>query len=146
MTLRITPITLAEANAFVRQHHRHHKPAVGCKFCIAVAMAEVVGVAIVGRPVSRVLDTGWTLEINRLCTDGTRNASSMLARAAWRAARALGYTRLITYTLPQEGGSSMRGAGFYLVGKAGGGSWHTPSRPRVDTAPTQAKLLWEVAA
>lgn len=146
MTLAIVPITFAEANEFVRRHHRHHRPPVGCKFCVAVAAGgSVVGVAQVGRPVSRALDDGWTLEVNRLCTDGHRNACSMLYAAAWRAARALGYRKLITYTLREEGGASLRAAGWKVVAETDGGSWSCPSRPRVDTHPLQAKLRWEAA-
>lgn len=122
---------------------------IGAKFSIAVSDCNhVVGVAIVGRPVSRILDNGWTLEVNRCCSDGTKNACSMLYSAAWRATKALGYKRLITYTLPQEGGASLRGAGWSVVGLRGGGNWNTPSRPRVDTAEHLAgqKILWEVFA
>ena len=105
---------------------------------------KVVGVAIVGRPVARMLDNGWVLEVNRCCTDGTRNACSALYGAAWRAARALGYRRLITYTLPSEGGASLRGAGWRVVGQTTNvNGWSCPSRPRVDTHPLQAKLCWE---
>ena len=146
MRLHIVPISFAEACAYVKAHHRHHKPPIGHKFSIAVAPSipgDVCGVAMVGRPVSRHLDDGWTLEVNRVATDGTRNACSCLYGAAWRAAKALGYRRLITYTLPEEGGASLRGAGWYLVGEAGGGSWSCKSRPRVDTAPMQRKLRWE---
>lgn len=145
----ITPINLSEANAYVSIHHRHHAPVIGAKFSIAVSDCNhVVGVAIVGRPVSRILDNGWTLEVNRCCSDGTKNACSMLYSAAWRATKALGYKRLITYTLPQEGGASLRGAGWSVVGLRGGGNWNTPSRPRVDTAEHLAgqKILWEVFA
>jgi hypothetical protein len=145
--LTVTPIDFAEANAFVAEHHRHHKPMPGCKFCVAVSDKEgkVRGVAMVGRPVARGNDNGWTLEVNRVATDGARNACSMLYGAAWRAARALGYRKLITYTLPEEGGASLRAAGWKLIGERGGGSWSCPSRPRVDTAPLQGKLLWEAA-
>ena len=98
--LELVPITLKEANAFVERYHRHHKPVAGHKFSIAASDGEkIVGVAIVGRPVSRYLDNGLTLEVNRLCTDGTRNACSFLYSAAWRAARNLGYKKLITYIL-----------------------------------------------
>jgi len=147
MSLMVTPINLDEANAFVEHHHRHHKPVPGAKFCVAVSREdEVRGVAIVGRPVSRVLDDGWTLEVNRCCTDGTRNACSMLYATAWKAAKAMGYTSLITYTLESEGGSSLRGAGWRCVGKATtriGQGWNVKSRPRVDTHPLQQKLRWE---
>ncbi|MES2262129.1 MAG: XF1762 family protein [Pseudomonadota bacterium] len=147
--IRVTPISLAEANAFVAQHHRHHQPVPGAKFCIAVsdAAGTVRGVAIVGRPVARGLDDGWTLEVNRCCTDGARNACSMLYGAAWRAARAIGYRRLLTYTLPEEGGASLRAAGWRDLGLRGGGNWNTAARPRIDTAQVLRgqKTLWEAA-
>lgn len=146
MSLAVVPIDMGEANAYIARHHRHHDPVRGCKFCVAVGdFTKIVGVAITSRPVSRHLDNGWTLEVVRCCTDGTRNAASMLYRACWRAARELGYSKLITYTLPEEGGASLRGAGFRLIGERGGGSWSRPSRPRVDTHPMQGKLLWECA-
>jgi hypothetical protein len=145
--LTVTPIGLAEANAFISRHHRHHKPVPGAKFCIAVSDKDGVvrGVAIVGRPVARMSDDGWTLEVNRVCTDGARNACSMLYGAAWRAAKALGFRRLITYTLPEEGGASLRAAGWRLLGLRGGGNWNVRSRPRVDTAEILRgqKSLWE---
>ena len=105
---------------------------------------EINSVVIAGRPVARMLDDGETVEVTRLCTDGTRNACSLLYRAAWRAARALGYRRLVTYTLPEEGGASLRGAGFRLAGEAGGGSWTRRGRPRADDHPLDKKLRWEV--
>lgn len=146
MTLQITPISLREANTFVEEHHRHHGPTVGQKFSIAVSEGEkVVGVAIVGRPVSRSLDDGWTLEVNRCCTDGTRNACSILYAAAWRAAKAMGYRKLVTYTMPTESGASLRGAGWRYVGKSSGGNWNCQTRPRIDTEHQQRKLRWEVA-
>ena len=144
--LSITPIDFAEANAFVEKFHRHHKPMQGCKFCVAVSSGDkVVGVAIVGRPVARLLDDGWTLEVNRCCTDGTKNACSMLYSAAWRAAKALGYMRLITYTLPEEGGASLRASNWRCLGLRGGGNWNVKSRPRIDTDELLRgqKLLWE---
>lgn len=144
MKLEITPTTLSEANAFVALHHRHHKPVPGAKFCVAVSGdGDVRGVAIVGRPVARGNDDGWTLEVTRCCTDGTRNACSMLYATAWRAARAMGYRRLITYTLATEGGASLRAAGWLVAGSVRGRSWSCPSRPRVDTHPLQDKLRWE---
>lgn len=146
MALSIVPMTFAEANEFVGKFHRHHKRMPGVKFCVGVSDQEkVVGVAMVGRPVARMADDGFTVEVNRCCTDGTRNACSMLYRAAWRAARALGYKKLITYTLPEEGGASLRGANFRLVGESGGGTWSRKDRPRVDDHPTQPKLKWEIS-
>lgn len=145
MALTLIPITLREANAYVEQYHRHHRPAGGCIACVAVADDEAVrGVAIVGRPVARMLDDGWTAEVLRCCTDGARNAPSMLYGAAWRAVRALGYRKLVTYTLPEEGGASLRAAGWRLIGEAGGGSWSRRERPRVDTHPLEEKLRWEM--
>lgn len=145
MALELQPITFAEACEFVRLHHRHHLPSVGHKFSIACNDGDkVVGVVTVGRPVARHYDNGWTLEATRCCTDGTPNAASMLYGAAWRAARALGYRRLITYVLASETGTSVKAAGWRVVGEAGGGSWNAPSRPRVDKAPTGRKTPWEV--
>jgi hypothetical protein len=142
--LEIVPITLEEANAFVSEHHRHHDPVVGHKFAVGLSDGQKIrGVIIAGRPVARLSDDGWTLEVNRCCTDGVTNGCSMLYGAAWRAAKALGYRRLITYTLAEEGGASLRGAGWKLVGERGGGTWNRNGRPRVDTHPTQMKLLWE---
>lgn len=144
MGLSIVPISQKEAFLFVKQLHRHHKPPVGSVFQLAVAKDDaIVGVVTVGRPVARRLDDGWTLEVNRCCTDGTKNACSMLYGAAWRAAKALGYKKVVTYTLPVEGGGSLRGAGWTLIGKAGGGSWSSEGRPRVDLHPTQVKFRWE---
>jgi len=149
MSLIITPINLDEANAFVSVHHRHHKPVPGAKFCIAVfddIETKIVGVAIVGRPVARMSDNGFTLEVNRLCTDGAKNAVSKLKGAICKVGFGLGYLRIITYTLPSEGGGSMRAAGWRLVGERGGGNWNVPSRPRIDTAHELRgqKLLWEL--
>jgi hypothetical protein len=144
--LEIVPITLREATAYVSEHHRHHKPPQGALFAVACSNGiAICGVAIIGKPVARMSNDGYTVEVTRCCTDGTRNACSMLYRAGWRAARAMGYRRAITYTLAEEGGASLRGAGFKCIGEAGGGSWSRPSRPRVDTHPMQAKLRWEIA-
>jgi hypothetical protein len=137
-------LDLAEANAFVRQHHRHHIPVVGHLFSIGAVLGDViVGVVIVGRPVSRMRDDGVTAEVTRLCTDGTRNACSFLYGAAAKAAFALGFKRIGTYILADESGASLRASGWKLLGERGGGSWSSPSRPRVDKHPTQTKLLFE---
>ncbi len=145
MSLSVVPTTLRGANAFVAELHRHHKPARGCICVLAAHNGErLVGVAIVGRPTARRLQDGATAEVTRLCTDGTRNACSLLYGAAWRAARALGYRRLVTFTLPAEGGGSLRATGWRCVGEAGGGSWSRKGRPRVDAHPLERKLRWEV--
>lgn len=125
------PIDFKTACDFVGRLHRHHKAPVGHKFSIGVAADRaLVGVVMCGRPVARHLDDGRTVEVNRLCTDGTKNACSMLYGAAWRAARALGYTRIVTYTLPEEGGASLRAAGWGYDGESSGRSWDHAARPR----------------
>ena len=146
--LHLVPTTISDACAYVAQYHRHHRAPQGGLFAIAVATdTGICGVAIVGRPVARMANDGWTAEVTRVATDGTHNACSMLYGAAWRATKALGYARLITYTLPVEGGASLRGAGWKLLGERGGGQWNVPSRPRVEVAQLIAgqKLLWEAA-
>lgn len=146
--LRHIRIKLAEANAFVDAHHRHHPPVVGHLFSIgAVSGDNLVGVVIVGRPVSKIRDDGLTAEVTRLCTDGTRNACSFLYGRAARAAFALGFQRIGTYTLPDEGGASLRGSGWHLIGERRSGKWGCPSRPRAAPRhPTGPKLLWEAQA
>jgi hypothetical protein len=146
MKLCLVPIDLAEANAFVAEYHRHHQPVVGHKFSIGAAIGDkIVGIAIVGRPVSRMRDDGQTLEVSRLCTDGTRNACSFLYGAAARAAFSLGYRRIGTYILASEPGTSLTAAGWRMIGETSGRSWSCPSRPRVDKHPLQDKLLFEFA-
>lgn len=76
MSCKVIPITLKQANSFVTANHRHHSSVAGCKFALGLTDGELIGVAICGRPVSRFLDDGLTLEVNRLCTDGTKNACS----------------------------------------------------------------------
>lgn len=150
--LNIVPVTQKEANAFVKKHHRHHKAVVGSVFQIGCAINDViVGVVIVGRPDSRIIqelgkeERHWTLQVIRLCSDGTKNACSMLYSAAWRAAKQLGWKRLITYILISENGTSLYASNWKLIGEAGGGNWNNKSRPRIDTEPhlRQKKLLFE---
>lgn len=158
--LRVVPCDLKTANEFVRRLHRHSRPVVGHKFAVAVAarfpigdtrpggagygmhMDCIVGVAIVGRPVAPRLDDGKACEITRLCTDGTPNACSMLYGAARRAARAMGHAPIYTYTLPEEGGASLRAAGFRLDKEDAGGSaamWH--NRPGRTAEPVGDDLV-----
>lgn len=116
MQLQVRPITLRAACEFIAKHHRHNKPPRGHKFSVAVYHGEhLVGVATAGRPVARHFDNGTTLEVNRTCTDGTKHANSMLYGAVWRAAKAMGYQRCITYTQHDETGSSLRAAGWVKV-------------------------------
>ena len=142
--LTVKPMSLADANRFVAEHHRHHKPVRGHKFSLGcMANGHLAGVAIVGRPVSRYLDDGLTLEVNRLCTDGTKNACSFLYGAAARAAAAMGYKRIITYTLESENGASLRASGWVCQGKAGGLRWTGKRQPKEDQYPAQMKLRYE---
>ena len=147
--LRLCRVELKEANAFVARHHRHHKPVVGHKFSLGVTLdGALVGVVIVGRPVSRMRDDGNTLEVTRLCTDGTRNACSFLYGAAARATFALGYGRIGTYILVSEDGASLRASGWRLIGQRGGGTWDRPNTGRIrdDKHPVEPKLLFEAEA
>lgn len=147
MALELQPLTYREACVFITSHHRHHKPPQGCKFCIGLNDGKkVVGVVIVGRPVSRHLDDTWTAEVTRLCTDGTEHAASKLYAAAWRAARAMGYRRLITYTLIEESGVSVKAAGWKVLYISQGGTWDHKSRPRIDKHPIGQKTLWSIDA
>lgn len=143
MSLEVRPITLRAANAYVELLHRHHKPARGCVFCTSIYQdAVLVGVAIVGRPSARMLQDGVTCEVTRCCTDGTRNACSKLYATVAKVARGMGYERIVTYTLAEEGGASLRAAGWTLEDDAcGGGSWSRTDRPR-DSKNTQIKMRW----
>lgn len=142
--LRLVPITLDEANAFVRGHHRHNGAVRVHRFAVAVASAgEIVGVSIAGNPRARHLQDGWTVELLRTATDGTRNACSMLEGAICRAAFALGFRRVVTYTRKSEPGASLRAAGFRIVGEVKGREWDAPSRPRVRRGDLEDKWRWE---
>ena len=142
--LTLIPVPLKEANAFVAAHHRHHKPVAGHKFSLGcVKDGQLVGVAIVGRPVSRYLDDGMTLEVNRLCSTGEKNVCSFLYGAAARAARTLGYRKIITYTLDSEPGTTLRAAGWSCAGLAGGKEWTGQRKPKEQQYPAQMKLRYE---
>ena len=158
MALEIRPCSLKEANAYVAEHHRHNRPTSGHKWSVACYDGErLCGVAIAGRPIARKLDDGLTIEIRRVCTDGTRNACSMLYGACVRAAKTMGYKKAITYTLVTEPGASLKASGFHDVTEAGGVSWNMPSRPRnqyeqttmpgilreVPKYPEEKKIRWE---
>ncbi len=146
MSLELQPITFREAAEYIRQNHRHHQPPQGWLFgCAGNDGVKVVGVITIGRPVARMLQDGYTAEVTRCCTDGTKNASSMLYGAAWRAAKALGYRRLITYTLASEPGNSLRASGWreLYTTKERPDGWNTQNRPREVKAPTAPKTLWE---
>ncbi|MER6950817.1 XF1762 family protein [Nonomuraea sp. NPDC000554] len=147
--LRIVPMTLARARAFITQYHRHHAAPQGHKLSFGVVTSDghLVGVAVVGRPVSRILDTGEIVEATRVATNGHPNACSALPAAAWRTFRNAGYRRLITYIQDGETGVSLRAAGMRLVAtlppRPG---WDTPSRPRTTLGTEHiGRRLWEFA-
>jgi hypothetical protein len=145
--LTARPVTLREANDFIQRYHRHHKKVVGHKFSIGAESEEaLVGVVIVGRPVSRMRDDGLTLEVTRLCTDGTKNACSFLYGRAAKAAFALGYRRIGTYILASENGASLKASGWRLIGQTSGGSWSRTERQRTDRHPLEPKFLFEFCA
>jgi len=145
--VKLIPLTLREANAFVTLHHRHHPPARGCRFCLGAELdGQLVGVAIVGRASSKAYDPREVCEVTRAATDGTRNANSFLYAACRRAAQAQGYLRCLTYTLTSESGASLRAAGWRKVAEIKGRSWSRPKRRRVDRHPLQDKFRWEATA
>ena len=150
--MQVVPITFRQACEFVNSHHRHNKPPRGHKFSIGILNADgqLCGVAMAGRPIARAFDNGRTLEVNRTCTDGSRNANSMLYGAVWRAAKAMGYQRLITYTQANESGASLRAAGFTRVKELRArGSWAEESRKLKETRDPIGtggveRVLWEI--
>ena len=143
--LGIVPVTLKEAKVRINRIHRRHRAPQGGFFAVGVAWCgEIVGIAVVGRPVNRNLDDGWTVEVTRLAVlENQPNACSKLYAACWRVAREMGYRNAVTYTLEEESGVSVKAAGWRCIGKVEGRSWDRTSRPRVDTHPLQAKLRWE---
>ena len=140
--MEIKPITFRDACEFISKNHRHHKPTVGCKFSLGLYDGDIlVGVAVCGRPVSRYYDDGLTCEINRLCTDGTFNACSMLYGACCRVAKEMGYKKVITYILESEDGASLKASNFVCEGKTGGTHW-TGKRNKGQDIPAEKKKRW----
>lgn len=130
--IKAVPLSIQDAKAYVEANHRHHKAAAGDKYRIGAAInGELVGVVQVGRPVSRMLDDGKTLEVIRLCTTGDKDVCSFLYSRAARVAKELGYSKIITYILDTEPGTSLKASGWHCEqADVGGGSWHRQSRPR----------------
>ena len=142
--LTLTPINLKTANAFVQQYHRHHKPTRGHKFSIGVSdSGSLVGVAICGRPVARRLDDGYTLEINRLCTDGTPNVCIAHCPCRPVCGSIEDTAKVVTYILDTESGVSLKAAGYVCEGRAGGLEWNGERKPKMaNQYPYQMKTRW----
>ena len=141
--IKAVPLSLKEASEYVDALHRHHKPVVRDKYRVGAEInGKLVGVVQVGRPVSRYLDDGKTLEVVRLCSDGTKDVCSFLYSRAARIAREMGYEKIITYILESEPGTSLMASGWTCEGLAGGGSWSRPSRQREDKHPLEKKQRW----
>ncbi len=153
--MKIRPCTIRAARIYIAENHRHNAAPNGALFAVGLERdnGELAGVGLCARPVARMLADGFTCEITRLCTDGTPNACSMIYGALCRAAKALGYKRVVTYTLQSEPGSSLRAANFKIAAEVRYKSWNTPSRPReiveVDLLgerrkySTEPKIRWE---
>ena len=142
-TLEVVPLPIKQAQAFIDQHHRRHQAPKFFRFAVGLEKdGELVGAAVAGLPLSRNLCDGRTIEITRLCTLGDWNAPSILYGALARAAFALGYTRVLTYTCEDEPGTSLRAAGFRFDGLTRGESWDRPGRNRIDKHPTGPKKRW----
>jgi hypothetical protein len=144
--MEAVPLHLRQANEFVAQHHRHSLPTVGGKFAVGAAQdGKLVGVAIAGRPVARKLDDGKTLELLRVCTNETANANSFLYGRVKRIAQLMGYQKVITYTLEEESGASLRAVGAKDIGEVRPQEWSVPSRPRKSQEVYgKAKVKWEL--
>lgn len=144
--LRVVPCSNGRAAEVVDLWHRHHGSSVQARFSLAVVDESglVRGVAMVGRPVARMLDDGWTLEVNRVATDGTANACSALYGAARRVAKELGYAKLITYLRQDEPGVSMKASGWTFEQEIRARSWNMPSRPRTDKTEIVRRTRWSV--
>lgn len=143
--MKLIDIPLSQANEFIIANHRHHGMRIGHKFSLAALneFSEVCGVAIVGRPSARRLDRNGTLEVTRLCTDGTPNACSFLYAACVRRAKKMECKRIITYILKQEPGTSLRAAGWHATKETPGKPWGNAKRPRTDKHPLGPKIRYE---
>lgn len=143
MRIKAVPLERQACCEFVDAMHRHHDPVKRDRFRIGAEVeGKLVGVVQVGNPVARALCDGKTMEVVRLCTDGTPNVCSFLYGAAARAAKELGYSKIITYILESEPGMSLKAAGWHKEADIRGHSWDTPSRPRTTTSPTCDKQRW----
>ena len=144
--LRVIPLTLRQANEIVAQLHRHHKPVRGHRFSIGAVddAGNLVGAAIVGRPVARAVDQYLVAEVTRLVTNGTPNACSLLYAAAARACQAMGFERIQTYILDSENGSSLKASGWSKAADVVGRDWNNGNKTgRRTDQPMCDKTRWE---
>jgi hypothetical protein len=141
--IKVVPLTVTEANAHVKKHHTHHDPVQGGLFAVGVEEdGRLVCVAIAGRPVARALV--GCLEVTRVASDGTtKNAASKALGAIMRAAAALGYKRLVSYTLATEAGTSYKACGWHQAAFVRGREWSCPSRKRKPSKQPVDKIRWE---
>jgi hypothetical protein len=141
--IKAAPISLKAAADYISANHRHHQPLKIDKYRLAAVIGGcIAGVVQVGRPASRMLDDGKTLEVARMCTNGGRNVCSFLYSRAARIAKELGYEKIITYILGSEPGDSLRASGWHKEADIKGKSWNCPSRPRADKHPLCGKQRW----
>jgi len=143
--MRLVPITLAEAKRFISEHHRHNDPPTGWRAGVGLSDGDkLIGVGVLSRPLARMSDDGFTAEVTRVAVEeGHKNANSMLYGALARMAWAMGYDRLLTYTLPDESGASLRASGWICEGKAGGGDWATDTQPKRQNASDKTYLFFK---
>ncbi|MCP1161243.1 MULTISPECIES: XF1762 family protein [Bacillus] len=145
LRLQTIPITLKIAQEFISKFHRHNQAPQGHKFSIGLWDHDVlIGVIIAGSPVARHNNNGFTLEITRCCLKSSiyRNGISKMIGSVYQVAKAMGYTKIITYTLDHESGDSLKSCGFELEAITSGGSWNSTARKRENKAPTTPKKRW----
>ncbi len=142
--MKVVPLTLRQANEFIEQHHRHHKKAQGHRFSVGVQgdNGQLLGVAVVGRPVARKTDQYNVCEVVRLCTTGCKNVCSMLYASAARAAEAMGFSRIQTFILDTEPGTSLKATSWVKGDQTPGKSWSVPSRQRIDKCVLGKRVKW----
>ena len=142
--MKVLPLTLAQANELISAWHRHHKPSVGHRFSIGACDGmDIVGAAIVGRPVARKTDQYLIAEVTRLVTNGTKNACSFLYAASARISREMGFQKIQTFILKDEPGDSLKAAGWTFEGMTDSKpyKWHSRDGRR-DDQPAESKQRW----
>lgn len=145
--MQIIPLDLKTANEFVTKHHRHNRKVTGHKFSIGLEKdGQLIGVAIAGRPVARLLDNGKTIEITRVCVKPQqKNACSKLLARMKQLCQLMGYQKIITYTLQKESQSSLKAIRARIVANVKPSKWDSPSRPAIhQPVYDEPKYRWEL--